>query len=138
MKQLIFGAALLLTMQAASAQNIFEISPDSSNPNYAQCKFQTYDDSALLITTYMGSLVAGKYEKTCSAEFLTQAKDGKRKHDAMLLATDQQIGSCYSDKDMQFIRGLLKPAVDKIPDFCGSKNVADAIEDWVKRLNQEN
>ena len=138
MKRLISCVALLITMQAANAQNIFEISPDSSNPNYAQCKFQNYDDSALLITTYMGSLVAGKYEKKCSAEFLTQAKEGKRKHDAMLSATDQQIGYCYSDKDMQFIRGLLKPAVDKIPEFCESKNVADAIEDWVKRLNQEN
>jgi hypothetical protein len=138
MKQLIFGAALLLTMQAASAQNIFEISPDSSNPNYAQCKFQTYDDSALLITTYMGSLVAGKYENKCSAEFLKQAKDGKRKHDAMLKASDQQIGYCYSDKDTKFIRSLLITAVEKIPEFCGSKNVTDAIEDWVKRLNQEN
>jgi len=138
MKRLIAGAALLITMHAASAQNIFEISPDSSNPNYANCKFQTYDESALLITTYMGSLVAAKYEKTCSAEFLTKAKDGKRKHDAMLIATDQQISSCYSAKDMQFIRGLLKPAVDKIPEFCASQNVADAIEDWVKRLNQEN
>jgi hypothetical protein len=138
MKRLIAGVALLITMQAASAQNIFEITPDSSNPNYAQCKFQDYDSSALLITTYMGSLVAAKYEKTCSTEFLTQAKEGKRKHDAMLIATEQQIGSCYSDKDMQFIRGLLQPAVDKIPGFCESKNVADAIEDWVKRLNQEN
>ena len=138
MKRLISGVALLITMQAASAQNIFEISPDSSNPNYAQCKFQTYDDSALLITTYMGSLVAGKYEKTCSTEFLNQAKDGKRKHDGMLKATDQQIGYCYSDKDMQFIRSLLITAVDKIPEFCTSQNVADAIEDWVKRLNQEN
>ncbi|MEO0313721.1 MAG: hypothetical protein RI928_177 [Pseudomonadota bacterium] len=138
MKRLISCVALLITMQAASAQNIFEISPDSSNPNYAQCKFQNYDDSALLITTYMGSLVAGKYEKACSAEFLTQAKEGKRKHDAMLKATDQQIGYCYSDKDMQFIRSLLITAVDKIPEFCESKNVADAIEDWVKRLNQEN
>ena len=138
MKQLISCVALLLTMQAANAQNIFEISPDSSNPNYAQCKFQTYDDSALLITTYMGSLVAGKYEKTCSTEFLNQAKDGKRKHEGMLKATDQQIGYCYSDKDMQFIRSLLITAVDKIPEFCESKNVADAIEDWVKRLNQEN
>jgi len=138
MKRLISCVALLITVQAASAQNIFEISPDSSNPNYAQCKFQNYDDSALLITTYMGSLVAGKYEKACSAEFLTQAKEGKRKHDAMLKATDQQIGYCYSDKDMQFIRSLLITAVDKIPEFCESKNVADAIEDWVKRLNQEN
>ena len=138
MKRLIAGVALLITMHAASAQNIFEISPDSSNSNYANCKFQTYDDSALLITTYMGSLVAGKYEKKCSAEFLTQAKDGKRKHDAMLKAADQQIGYCYSDKDMQFIRSLLVTAVDKIPEFCESKNVADAIEDWVKRLNQEN
>ena len=100
MKRLIIGAALLITMQAASAQNIFEISPDSSNPNYAQCKFKEYDESALLISTYMGSLIASKYEKTCSKEFLTQAKDGQRKHDAMLVATDQQIGSCYSDKDM--------------------------------------
>jgi hypothetical protein len=91
MKRLIAGVALLITMHAASAQNIFEISPDSSNSNYANCKFQTYDDSALLITTYMGSLVAGKYEKTCSAEFLTQAKDGKRKHDAMLLAIQEEI-----------------------------------------------
>ena len=138
MKRLISGLALLITMQAASAQNIFEISPDSSNANYAQCKFQTYDDSALLITTYMGSLVAAKYEKKCSVEFLTQAKDGKRKHDAMLRATDLQIGSCYSQKDTQFIRSLLTTAVDKIPEFCESKNVADAIEDWVKRLNQEN
>ena len=138
MKRLIIGAALLITMQAASAQNIFEISPDSSNPNYGQCKFKEYDESALLITTYMGSLIASKYEKTCSKEFLTQAKDGKRKHDAMLVATDQQIGSCYSDKDMQFIRSLLVTAVGKIPEFCESKNVADAIEDWVKRLNQEN
>jgi aspartyl-tRNA synthetase len=56
----------------------------------------------------------------------------------MLKASDQQIGYCYSDKDMQFIRSLLITAVDKIPDFCESKNVADAIEDWVKRLNQEN
>jgi hypothetical protein len=138
MKRLISGVALLITVQAASAQNIFEITPDSSNPNYAQCQFQTYDDSALLITTYMGSLVAGKYEKSCSAEFLKQAKDGKRKHDAMLNATDKQIGSCYSDKDTRFIRGLLTTAVDKIPEFCESKNVTDAIEDWVKRLNQEN
>ena len=138
MKRLISCVALLITMQAANAQNIFEISPDSSNPNYAQCKFQNYDDSALLITTYMGSLVAGKYEKMCSAEFLTQAKEGKRKHDAMLKATDEQIGYCYSDKDMKFIRSLLITAVDKIPEFCESKNVADAIEDWVKRLNQEN
>jgi len=51
MKRLTAGAALLITMHAASAQNIFEISPDSSNPNYANCKFQTYDESALLITT---------------------------------------------------------------------------------------
>ena len=97
MKRLISCVALLITVQAASAQNIFEISPDSSNPNYAQCKFQNYDDSALLITTYMGSLVAGKYEKACSAEFLTQAKEGKRKHDAMLKATDQQIGSASTN-----------------------------------------
>lgn len=138
MKRLIFGAALLFTLQAAGAQNIFEITPDSSNPNYAQCKFQTYDDSALLITTYMGSLVAEKYEKNCSAEFLTKAKDGKRKHDGMLKVTDQQIGTCYSNKDMQFIRSLLTTAVDKIPEFCESKNVTEAIEDWLKRLNQEN
>jgi hypothetical protein len=138
MKRLIVGAALLITLQAASAQNIFEISPDSSNPNYTQCKFKEYDESALLITTYMGSLVASKFEKTCSNEFLARAKDGKRKHDAMLLAADQQIGYCYSDKDMQFIRNLLITAVGKIPDFCESKNVADAIDDWVKRLNQEN
>jgi len=138
MKRLISGAALLIMMQAASAQNIFEISPDSSNPNYAQCKFQTYDDSALLITTYMGSLVAAKFEKKCSTDFLAKAKEGKRKHDAMIVAADQQIGTCYSDKDMQFIRNLLITAVDKIPEFCESTNVADAIEDWVKRLNQEN
>lgn len=138
MKRLIFGAALMIMMQAASAQNIFEISPDSSNPNYAQCKFQTYDDSALLITTYMGSLVAAKYEKKCSSEFLTKAKDGKRKHDAMLAVTSEQIGTCYSQKDMQFIRNLLTTAVEKIPEFCESTNVADAIEDWVKRLKQEN
>ena len=138
MKRLISGVALLITLQAASAQNIFEISPDSSNPNYEQCKFKDYDESALLITTYMGSLVAAKYEKTCSAEFLTKAKDGKRKHDAMLQATDQQIGNCYAEKDMQFIRSLLTTAVGKIPEFCESKNVAEAIDDWVKRLNQEN
>ena len=138
MKRLMSGVALLITIQAASAQNIFEISPDSSNPNYAQCKFQSYDDSAMLITTYMGSLVAAKFEKKCSADFLAQAKDGRRKHDAMLKATDQQIGSCYSQKDMQFIRTLLSTAVEKIPEFCDSKNVADAMEDWVKRLNQEN
>ena len=89
MKRLIAGAALLITMHAASAQNIFEISPDSSNPNYANCKFQTYDDSALLITTYMGSLVAAKYEKTCSAEFLTKAKDGK-------LTLDELTGGTFS------------------------------------------
>lgn len=138
MKQLISGLVLLVTMHAASAQNIFEISPDSSNPNYANCKFQTYDDSALLITTYMGSLIAAKFEKNCSADFLKDAKDGKRKHDSLVLAADQQVGSCYSQKDTQFIRNLLTTAVGKIPDFCDSKNVADAIEDWVKRLNQEN
>lgn len=138
MKRLISGLALLITLNAAGAQNIFEITPDSSNPNYAQCKFQTYDDSAVLITTYMGSLVAAKYEKKCSADFLSEAKDGKRKHDAMLKAADEQVGNCYSQKDMQFIRSLLTTAVDKIPEFCESKNVAEAIEDWVKRLNQEN
>lgn len=138
MKPLISALALLVTMHAASAQNIFEISPDSSNPKYAECKFQTYDDSALLITTYMGSLIAAKYEKNCSGDFLEKAKDGKRKHDALIAAADQQIGSCYSQKDTQFIRNLLTTAVGKIPDFCESKNVADAVEDWVKRLNQEN
>ncbi len=53
MKHLLLGVALTCSLSANAAQNIFQITPDTTNANYAQCRFHDYEQSAKLISTYM-------------------------------------------------------------------------------------
>ncbi len=137
MKRLLLCLTLSLTLGQATAQNIFEISPDSSNPNYERCKYREYDDSARLIVAYMGSLVSQRYLKECSTNFLSDMEDGERKQELLVSAVDRQISSCYSQKDTAFIRNGLTNAVGRLPEFCDNGNVKDALNDWRDKLRAE-
>lgn len=137
MKYLLLGVTLACAMSANAAQNIFQITPDESNPNYAQCRFTDYNQSAKLISTYMQSMLSAKYLSQCNAEFLKDVEDGERKQTLMLPAIESQIDSCYSAEDTEVIKTTIKKVLGDIPTFCESKNVADAMTDWVAKLNAE-
>lgn len=137
MRTLLLSLALACSMNANAAQNIFEITPNSSNPNYAQCRFHDYDKSAKLISTYMQSLLSQKYLADCNPEFLKDVEDGQRKHTLMLPAIETQIDSCYAAEDIAFIKSAIRKVLGEIPTFCESKNVSDAMTDWVAKLNAE-
>ncbi len=137
MRHLLLGVALACSMSANAAQNIFEINPDANNPNYAQCRFHDYHQSAKLISTYLQSLLSAKYLSQCNPEFLKDVQDGERKQTLMLPAVESQIDSCYSAEDTAFIKGTVKKLLGNIPTFCESKNVSDAMNDWVAKLNAE-
>ena len=137
MRYLLLGAALACSLNANAAQNIFEITPDASNPNYAQCRFHDYEQSAKLISTYMQSLLSQKYLGDCNPEFLKDVQDGERKHTLMLPAIESQIDACYAAGDIAFIKAAVKKVLVDIPKFCESKNVNDAMNDWVVKLNAE-
>ncbi len=137
MRHLLLGLALACSMNANAAQNIFEINPDSTNPQFSQCRFLDYAQSAKLISTYLQSLLSAKYLSQCNPEFLKDVADGERKQSLMLPAVESQVDSCYSAGDISLIKSTAKKVLGDIPQFCESKNVSDAMNDWVATLNAE-
>ncbi len=137
MRHLLLGVALACSMSANAAQNIFEISPDATNPKFGTCRFQDYGQGAKLISTYLQSLMSAKYLSECDASLLKDVQDGERKQTAMLPAVESQVDSCYSAGDTEFIKTTAQKLLDQIPKFCESKNVGDAMSDWVAKLNAE-
>lgn len=137
MRHLLLGVALACSLNANAAQNIFEIAPDATNPKFSTCRFQDYEQGAKLISTYMQSLMSDKYLGECDASLLKDVQDGERKQKAMLPAVESQVDSCYSAGDTEFIKAAAKKLLGQIPKFCDSKNVGDAMTDWVAKLNAE-
>jgi len=137
MRHLLLGVALACSMSANAAQNIFEIAPDANNPKFDTCRFKDYEQGAKLISTYLQSLLSAKYLSQCNAEFLKDVEDGERKQTLMLPAIESQVDSCYSAEDTEVIKTTVKKVLGDIPTFCESKNVADAMTDWVAKLNAE-
>ena len=137
MRHLLLGLALTCSMSANAAQNIFQITPDPTNPHSSQCRFHDYQQSAKLISTYLQSLLSAKYLSQCNPDFLKDVEDGERKQTLMLPAVESQVDSCYSSDDITFIKSTVKKVLDDMPQFCDSKNVNDAMTSWVATLNSE-
>lgn len=137
MRHLLLGVALACSMSANAAQNIFEVVPDESNPKFNTCRFIAYEQGAKLISTYVQSLMSTKYIGDCNPGFLKDVQDGERKQSLMLPAIESQIDACYSAGDITFIKATVKKVIGEIPKFCDSKNVSDAMTDWVAKLNAE-
>jgi hypothetical protein len=137
MKHLLLGLTLLCSLNANAAQNIFEVMPDETNPQFGTCRFQDYTQGAKLISTYLQSQMSAKYLSQCDAAILKDVQDGERKQVAMLPAIESQVDACYSAADIELIKSTTKKVLDQLPKFCESKNVSDAMADWVTKLNAE-
>ncbi len=136
MRHLLLGLALTCSL-SANAANIFQISPDATNPKFEQCRFQAYEKGAKLISIYMQSQLSTKYLSECNPEFLKDVEDAQRKQTLMPPAIEAQVDSCYSAEDVTFIKTTITKLLSDIPTFCESKNVSEAMNDWVTKLNAE-
>lgn len=137
MRHLLLGVTLACSMSANAAQNIFEIVPDATNKKFDTCRFRDYEQGAKLISTYLQSQMSAQYLSQCNAGLLKDVQDGERKQTAMLPAVESQVDSCYSADDIALIKSTTKKVLGQIPRFCESKNVSDAMADWIVKLNAE-
>ncbi len=137
MRHLLLGLTLACSLSANAAQNIFQVVPDATNPKFETCRFRDYEQGAKLISTYMQSQMSAKYLSQCDASLIKDVQDGERKQTAMLPAVESQVDSCYSAADIEVIKATTKKVLGQIPKFCESKNVSDAMADWVAKLNAE-